>query len=124
MEFDIRFAVEILREIEASPHGDLNPANFQSKIDDGERYKYHLLRLEEAGYLNLAKRTVLTFGVIAYPRSLTYAGHDFLEHARTDATVDKVIETAKKEGIALTLETFTSVAKGLANLAIRTAFGL
>lgn len=81
--------------------------------------KYHLLLMDEAGFLRCERETTPTGRTIyVLPMSLTWQGHEFLEAARNDKFWRRAKALVVKKSGALSFELLKAVLVSLATQAI------
>lgn len=99
MKRDMDLCRKILLDLEATPFG---PGLLEVKLDDYDdvEISYHIKLLAEAGLVDaedLSKPSRLRWRV----RSLTWAGHDFLEASRNDTNWNTAKGIMKEKGVGL-----------------------
>ena len=110
MQFDIDFAINILKAMESHDKSILVPEEDLPDDAGSEKYGYHCLMLEQAGFIEVWDMRTLNNPMEYYPKMLTYAGHKFLEDIRNKSTLEKVKETIKERGLPMTLSVISMVA--------------
>ena len=126
MELDYEYAFQIMREIEEFPKAELHPTTFRSKLDeDVERYKYHIRLLAEGGYLTLYPyRPTIRGTDPAFPKSLTWDGHQWLNDMRDDDARKGVLNKMKEEGKTLPFDVVSKLVREVGLRAAREFLGL
>ena len=102
MKRDMDLVREILLNVEALPFD----GGFHDITIDGhtnEEITYHVMLLDEAGFIEAQDLTTMD-GICWKPKRLTYAGHEFLDAARSDTVWQKAKAWTLKSTGTLTLE--------------------
>ena len=109
MKRDMEIVRKILLAIEETAHGFAG-RDFKLEGYTDEKVRYHVYIMMEAGLLCGAKTTHQgSQSPQAIPRSLTWAGHEFLDAARDDTRWAKVMEEVKNFGGAVTIAVLTEL---------------
>ncbi|MBI4718739.1 MAG: DUF2513 domain-containing protein [Planctomycetes bacterium] len=108
----------ILLAVEGSP-GGFAPREIQLEGYSTRQIAYHAHLMIEAGLIEGIDTTHPgSDGPEAIPRSLTWAGHEFLDAARDDRRWKKAMETARSHATAVTFDVLKSILVALARDAI------
>jgi hypothetical protein len=102
MKLDTELVREILIKIEELPFD----GGFHDIAVDGRtggEITYHVMILDEAGLIEAMDLSTMD-GICWKPKRLTYAGHQFLDAARSDTVWKKATALAMKSTGTLTLE--------------------
>lgn len=116
----------VLLEIESLAYGN------QLRIEDLHRrlpnysvedIQYTCLKLNEAGYINLLTAPILNSStpLIISVGDLTFYGHEFLEHIRSDKHWKEAKKIALKLG-DMALSALSAISEGITNAAINSYF--
>ncbi|WP_369920365.1 DUF2513 domain-containing protein [Marinomonas polaris] len=101
MKRDMDLARKILLAVEEK---DEHVIPFVPDIDgyDKNQINYHIQLLGQAGLVDTKSHSNLSGGTKWMVKSLTFAGHDFLDNARNDTIWNKAKESIKSKGLSLT----------------------
>jgi hypothetical protein len=94
MQRDMGLIRQLLFQMEAHPRGFV-PASFSIDTFSQEQISYHIWLLGQAELMRVVE--VTSHGATspqAIPTALTWAGHDFIDAARSDPTWSKAMEKA------------------------------
>jgi hypothetical protein len=118
MKRDLDLIRLILLEVEKNDNYQ-RPVDIEAEGYSPEQVAYHVMLLGEAGYLTLSNKQHLRgFGVS--PKSLTWAGHEFLDATRNGKIWHQLKARLKDQGIDAPL----AVVQQLALKLVSQAFGL
>jgi hypothetical protein len=124
MKRDLDLIRKILFQLEAHEHG-YAPQTFTVDGYTDEVVGYHVHLMGQAGLLKVAD---VTHGgspsPSALPVRLTFAGHDFLDAARSDTIWNHARKAIADTVGSVTLDAFKGLLQGLATAAVRAAVGL
>jgi hypothetical protein len=113
MKRDMELVRSILQQVESKPPG------FSAQWDTGahtqDEFFEHVKLLKDAGLLEADVTPIDRGTVIAYPKRLTWAGHEFLDSIKNDTVWDKVKETVKEKGGAIPFEVLKALAVKVAS---------
>jgi Hypothetical protein (DUF2513) len=131
MKRDMDLIRELMLKLEALPVPltelkvlDGNAAAVQVDGYTTEQIDYHLLLLEQAGFIHGGgmENFGMRFGPGIGFQSLTWAGHDFLDSVRDPDVWDRTKQVASAAG-GFTVDLLVSVAKSLAEGAVKGLIG-
>lgn len=116
MQRDMGLVRQILFKMEAHP-GGFAPEDFSIDTFSQEQISYHIWLLGQAELMKVVDVTShCATAPQAVPISLTWAGHDFIDAARSDRTWLKAMEKAKTVGgslsFAILKQLLESILKG------------
>ena len=118
---------DILIAVESIPYGSIwTMDNIEEVLPDytSEELEYHLIKLHEAGYLDIVTLQLLGSPLqVARIKDLTYEGHQFLADIRSDTTWNKTKEIAKSVG-STSLHSIKEIATGVITSLIQNQLGL
>lgn len=114
MKRDMDLVRDLLLWMEADPNGRVGAVpTFPGHSDESVGYHFHLM--VQAGLIEgMQVRSIGLPSPYSKPLSLTYAGHDFLEHARDNTRWNRAKKSIIETGRSMTVEVLTSVLQSLA----------
>lgn len=113
MKRDIELMRKILLEIERQESG-YAPIDMLIEGYTQEQIRYHAHLMMQGGLIEGIKCTNLSStSPQAIPRSLTSAGHDFLEAARNDTVWKKAMNLVQEKGGAITVTVLSQLLSSL-----------
>ena len=112
MKRDMDLARKILEQVEEKSKG-VGVVNLDIPNYPPDEVSYNVMLLAQAGLLK-ANDCTSSMGLLWIPRTLTWTGHEFLDAIRNDTVWNKVKETAKEKGGAITFEAIKALAAHLA----------
>ncbi|URD53492.1 DUF2513 domain-containing protein [Chroococcidiopsis sp. CCNUC1] len=113
MKRDMELVKKILIEIESQESG-YAPTNMLIEGYAQEQIHYHSYLMIQAGLIEGIRCTNLSStSPQAIPRSLTSAGHDFLDAARNEALWNKAMTIVQEKGGAITVAVLSQLLSSL-----------
>ena len=111
MKRDLDLSRAILQQIEEKSDGrGCPPLVFPDRTP--QEVSYHVKLLQQGGLIDASDLSTM-HGMDFRPKSLTSAGHDFLEAIRNDTVWNNVKDHAKKKGIELPFSMLSGLAMDL-----------
>jgi len=78
---------------------------------DEELVSYHMQILDEAGLIKAQCSKSLNGPLNCLAMSLTWSGHEFLDHIRQDTVWNRVVALSREKGLSLSFDVIVSFAK-------------
>ncbi len=108
MKRDLELVREILLAVEKSDQAPDEWVNINLPSRNPSLVSYHVKMLHDAGLLDATDLS--DFSESSWvPRSLTWAGHEFLDAARNDTVWNKAISTLKEKSASVPFEILKAV---------------
>ncbi|WP_144185543.1 DUF2513 domain-containing protein [Elioraea rosea] len=117
MQRDLNLVREILKAVEASPD-HLGTGLPSIEGHDRRVVAHHVWLLRQAGYLHSIDQTTTDGKDFAFIH-LTWAGHEFLDSLRSDASWRKVLESVRRAGGSLSFDLIKEIGISAAKEALR-----
>ena len=114
MKRDMDLIRELLMWMEDQPAGYVGKVpDFPGRSSDEVGYHFHLMM--QAGLIDgMPIRSLSLSSPMVRPTALTYAGHDFIEHARNDTRWNRAKQVIIETGRSMTVESLMLALKALA----------
>lgn len=115
---------DVLLAVEAAPFRYMDMQQLQSALPQysEDDLTYTCLKLDEGGFLNADFDQFLgqCHPHLCWIKSMTFAGHEFLDTIRDDSNWGKVKDTARRAGV-FSMKALGQIAQGVAQAAITSA---
>ena len=114
MKRDMELVRKVLLATEENPDPIFRLTNLNIDGYTQVEISYHVKMLSDAGFVTAQNLTTQNDGLCWMPKSLTWEGHEFLDTIKNDTVWRKTTEFVIETGGAISVETLTAVATGLA----------
>lgn len=119
MQRDMDLVRDILFQLERDETNPLHNVEIAVEGHSAEQVAYHVMLMQQAGLIEADKECFLGGHFNWLPRSLTWAGHEFLDASRDDTTWRKGKDIATKATGGVAMSVVTHVLSELAKAATK-----